>query len=176
MAERVAVESVRKDNCSSDWLIALVSYRGHGLAYPIATALPRQGGQSLLAHADFSCLTLLGQDHVGGLQVQERASQRWIDATPVPGSIIVNVGDLLARWSNNRYVSTPHRVMNMSGRERHSVGLTYNPRADVIVDPRDLGVSAAESRYPAVQAGRYMWARMMETSASDSEIEQALAG
>ena len=145
--------------------------------YPSLTpAEVAAGKQSLLAHADFSCLTLLVQDEVGGLQVQERSSQRWIDATPVPGSIVVNVGDLLARWSNNRYVSTPHRVMNISGRERHSIGLTYNPRAEVLVDPCDLGVSDGDSLYPPVRAGRYMWARMMETSATDSEIEQALAG
>lgn len=143
---------------------------------PLTPAEVAAGKQSLLGHADFSCITLLVQDRVGGLQVQERSSQRWIDATPMPGSIIVNVGDLLARWSNNRYVSTPHRVMNMSGRERHSIVLTYNPRADVLVDPRDLGVSDAESLYPPVQTGRYMWARMMETSATDSEIERSMAG
>ncbi|RYI24008.1 MAG: isopenicillin N synthase family oxygenase, partial [Acetobacteraceae bacterium] len=131
---------------------------------PLTPAEVAAGKQSLLGHADFSCITLLVQDQVGGLQVQERSSRRWIDARPIPGSIIVNVGDLLARWSNNRYVSTPHRVMNMAGRERFSILLTYNPKADVMVDPRDLGVSDEDSLYPPVQAGRYMWARMMETS------------
>jgi isopenicillin N synthase-like dioxygenase len=145
--------------------------------YPSLTPAELAAGkQSLLGHADFSCITLLVQDQAGGLQVQERSSRQWIDATPIPGSIVVNVGDLLARWSNNRYVSTPHRVMNVSGRERHSIVLTYNPKADVMVDPRDLGVSDGENRYPPVQTGRYMWARMMETSATDGEIEQALAG
>lgn len=67
MPELLSEESIRKDNCRSDWLIALVSGGGHGLAYRVATALPRQGKQSLLAHADFSCLTLLVQDQVGGL-------------------------------------------------------------------------------------------------------------
>lgn len=143
---------------------------------PLTPAEVAAGKQSLVGHADYSCITLLVQDQVGGLQVQERSSGEWIDATPIPGAIIVNVGDLLARWSNNRYVSTPHRVMNMSGRERHSIVLTYNPRADVIVDPRDLGVSDGESLYPPVQTGRYMWARMMETSATDSEIERSLPG
>jgi isopenicillin N synthase-like dioxygenase len=141
--------------------------------YPSLTAEEVAAGkQSLLGHCDYSCITLLVQDLTGGLQVQERSTQEWIDATPMKGAIVVNVGDLLARWSNNRYVSTPHRVMNTGGRERFSMVLTHNPRADIMVDPRDLGIGDRDSRYPPVKAGEYMWDRMMETSATDEDIAE----
>lgn len=131
------------------------------------------GKQNLREHVDFSCITLLLQDQTGGLQVQERSSKDWVNATPIPGAIVVNVGDLLARWSNNRYVSTPHRVRNVSGAERLSIAITYNPRADAAVDPRELGVSEKDAKYPTIQAGRYAWDRMMETGGSDEDIAAA---
>jgi isopenicillin N synthase-like dioxygenase len=142
--------------------------------YPSLT--PEQlaaGRQSLPEHADFSCLSLVVQDDVGGLQVQDRATKAWVDAKPLPGTIVANIGDLLARWSNDRYVSSVHRVQNTAGRERFSFIAGHNPRGDIIVDPRDLGIDNDKCAYPPVEAGRYMWARMMETGATDEDIAAA---
>lgn len=131
---------------------------------PLSGENVRAGVVSLPAHSDYSCITMLVQDDVGGLEVLERSSQRWIAAPPIPGSFVLNVGDLLARWSNNRYVSTPHRVMNYghSGRARLSLPVTHNPGAAVMVDPRDLGVSEEACLYPPVECGVYQRMRFEE--------------
>lgn len=85
-------------------------------------------------HCDFGALTLLAQDDVGGLQVMTPAGN-WIDAPPMPGALVVNVGDMLHILSNGRLKSTPHRVINRSGRERYSVAFFYDPHVATTVAP-----------------------------------------
>lgn len=85
-------------------------------------------------HRDFGCLTLLAQDDVGGLQVQTPAGT-WIDAPPMPGAFVVNVGDMLHRMSNGLLRSTPHRVINATGRERYSVPFFYDPHVTATIAP-----------------------------------------
>lgn len=85
-------------------------------------------------HKDFGCLTLLAQDDVGGLQVQTPNGD-WVDAPPMPNAFIVNVGDMLHRLSNGRLLSTPHRVINASGRERYSVPFFFDPHVSATIAP-----------------------------------------
>lgn len=84
-------------------------------------------------HTDFGVLTVLCQDETGGLQVQ-KVDGEWIHAPPVDGTLIVNVGDLLSRWTAGEYKSTPHRVVNTSGRERLSLVLAFDPDPDTLID------------------------------------------
>ena len=111
-------------------------------------------------HTDFGCITLLWQDETGGLEVLERASRTWIPAPPIPGTLVVNVADLLARWTNDRYASTPHRVINRSGNERMSIATFYDPDYKAVVDPRALGTAEADCRYEPVLAGEHIVGRI----------------
>jgi len=111
-------------------------------------------------HTDFGCITLLWQDESGGLEVLERRSRSWIPAPPIPGTLVVNVADLLARWTNDRYASTPHRVINRSGHERLSIATFYDPDYKAVVDPRALGTPEAECRYAPILAGDHIVGRI----------------
>ncbi|NKB57409.1 MAG: hypothetical protein GKS00_13870 [Alphaproteobacteria bacterium] len=85
-------------------------------------------------HTDYGCITILHQDARGGLQVKDRNGE-WLTAPPIPGTFVVNVGDLLHRWSNDRFISNPHRVVNASGKERFSVPVFIDPNWDTVIDP-----------------------------------------
>lgn len=113
---------------------------------------PEQFG--VAPHTDFGVLTVLCQDTVGGLQVQH-ADGTWFEAPPVPGSLVINVGDLLARWTNGVYRSTPHRVVNRSGRERLSLVLAFDPDPRTLVDARAVFPSTP-ALHPPVTCGDYL--------------------
>jgi isopenicillin N synthase-like dioxygenase len=74
----------------------------------------------LAPHTDTSFMTMLAQNDVPGLSIR-LPNGRWLDAPALPGSILVNGGDLLRRWTNERFLATPHRVINRSGQERYAI-------------------------------------------------------
>lgn len=76
-------------------------------------------------HTDYGMITLLAQDPIGGLELQKRDGE-WISAPYIDGTLVVNIGDLFQRWTNDRYVSNPHRVVNRTGKERYSIPMFYN--------------------------------------------------
>ena len=97
---------------------------------------PSGGGDfGIHPHKDTDVLTILAPDPVGGLFVRRKDSKQWIEATAPDDALIVNVGDMLEIWSAGRLVSTPHKVVNASGRERYSFPYFAVPRFDVEVRP-----------------------------------------
>jgi len=122
--------------------------------YPPQDAALGQNQFGVAPHTDFGVLTVLCQDDVGGLQVQH-ADGTWFEAPPVPGSLVVNVGDLLARWTNGVYRSTPHRVVNSSGRERLSLVLAFDPDPQTLVDAGQVFPGQAPASEP-VTCGDYL--------------------
>jgi isopenicillin N synthase-like dioxygenase len=84
-------------------------------------------------HTDYGLLTILRQDDTGGLQVKSRSC--WIDAPPIRGSFLCNIGDMLERLTRGIYRSTPHRVLNASARDRLSFPFFFDPGFDVRMLP-----------------------------------------
>ena len=141
------------------------------------------------AHTDYGSVTLLWQDTRGGLQVQpDGEGGVWRDVHPVQGSLVVNAGDLLARWSNDRIKSTRHRVVeppptnrssakaselrdeNENGEEeeypaRYSVVYFCNPDYETVIDalPNTYGGELGEKKFPPVGTGEYLVQRLAAT-------------
>lgn len=106
-------------------------------------------------HTDFGMLTVLCQDSVGGLEVQDIHGE-WIQAPPIDGTLIVNVADLLTRWTDGFYKSTPHRVINRSGRERLSLVLAYDPNPETVIDSRQIFGADHDAQHEPITCGDYL--------------------
>ncbi len=117
------------------------------------------------AHTDYGNLTLLLTDGVPGLEIRRRDGD-WIAAPHVEGTFVCNIGDLLMRWSNGVYVSTPHRVRITSGRERYSVAFFLDPDPEARVEclPSCTGPDRPP-RWPPITAGAYLTQRLDATYA-----------
>ena len=106
-------------------------------------------------HTDFGVLTVLCQDDTGGLQVED-INGDWIHAPPIEGTLVVNVGDLLSRWTGGAYKSTPHRVVNTSGRERLSLVLAFDPDPETVIDAGDMNPALVTTHEPSITCGDYL--------------------
>lgn len=133
------------------------------LHYPPQTGAVSLEEIGIGAHTDYGFLTILSQDSNGGLQVKNRAGE-WVDAPPVEGTFIVNIGDLVQTLTNDRYRSTFHRVVNRSGRERYSIPffMDLDFDAEVKVVP---GCATAEnpSNYLPYTCGQHKFQRFVDS-------------
>jgi isopenicillin N synthase-like dioxygenase len=112
------------------------------LKYPPQPASAAANQLGAGAHTDWGGITLLAQDSSGGLEVRNAAGD-WIEATPIPGTLVINLGDLMSRWTNGLYNSNMHRVKNnKSGADRYSIPYFYGPRPDAVIEPMPTCLSA----------------------------------
>ncbi|MCS0634260.1 isopenicillin N synthase family oxygenase [Streptomyces sp. LP05-1] len=129
--------------------------------YPRQSIPPAPGQLRKGVHSDWGSLTILYQDEgPGGLQVQDKSGQ-WLDVPYIEGSFVVNIGDLMAIWTNNRWVSTVHRVVNppraLAGTERYSVPFFHQPAYDALIEciPTCTGPDNPP-RHAPVRSGDYI--------------------
>lgn len=113
------------------------------------------------AHTDYGSLTVLAQDAIGGLQVMNRDG-RWIEAPPIDGTFIVNIGDLIQRLTNDLYLANLHRVVNTSGRERYSIPFFIDADYDARLAPVATCVAPDNPcRYDPIVCGDHKFARFV---------------
>ncbi len=135
------------------------------LHYPPRPALPSEApfpDVGCGAHSDYGYLTILAQDQVGGLQVQN-SSGKWIDAVPMPGAFVCNIGELMARWTNDLFRATQHRVLTRHAGSRYSLPFFFHPNPEVLVDCLP-GCKEPDAlpRYQPIQSGAYVESRLRE--------------
>ena len=100
--------------------------------YPPQPPQSLKEAQGVSPHTDTGAFTILAQDANGGLEVRMRDGA-WAPATPIPGAFVINIGDSVMRWTNDRFVSTPHRVVNRSGKDRISLPYFVNADYDAVI-------------------------------------------
>jgi isopenicillin N synthase-like dioxygenase len=136
------------------------------LNYPSTDAVLMPGQQRAGAHSDYGSLTILRPDfNVGGLEIQ-LPSGGWLPAPLIENTFVINIGDMMARWTNDRWVSTVHRVVSPPvedgglSQRRQSIAYFHNPNfdADINCIPTCLA-DGATMKYPSVQAGQYLYDR-----------------
>ncbi|MFT4656174.1 MAG: isopenicillin N synthase-like dioxygenase [Candidatus Aldehydirespiratoraceae bacterium] len=135
--------------------------------YPsMETLTPEPGQLGCGAHTDYGTLTLLADDGNGGLQVRQRSGE-WVDVSVPEGHLVVNLGDLMAIWTNDRWISNPHRVVNPPGVDRYSSPFFVTP-------PFHLEISCLIDdqvpKHEPMVSGPYLLSRFDGTHAYRNEL------
>ncbi|KUJ19734.1 2og-Fe oxygenase family protein [Mollisia scopiformis] len=147
-----------------EYFDAKIKYPDAGVAinyYPPMPASSEQAGEnSIGSHTDFQLFTILWQDNNGGLQVLNRDGE-WINAAPIEGTFVVNIGDYLQRITNDRYISTVHRARNLSGKERISMPLFFGFNLDEMCGLLEICVDEEHpARYEAISCRDWVQKRV----------------
>ena len=161
---RIFADAVGEDPMFFDRFFAPASTALRLIHYRPAPAVRPEDLFGIHPHTDYGFLTLLAQDDVGGLEVR-RPDGTWIQVKPIPGTFILNVGDVLARWTNDRFNSTPHRVVNASAdRDRYSIAMFFDPHIDAQIEalPRFVREvrGANGTKYPPIRYEDYYEMRL----------------
>ncbi|XP_058104375.1 2-oxoglutarate-Fe(II) type oxidoreductase hxnY isoform X4 [Magnolia sinica] len=138
------------------------------LHYPGELAVSDTGTYGASAHSDYGMITLLATDGVQGLQIcreKDKVPRVWEDVPHANGAFIVNIGDMLERWTNCLFRSTLHRVI-ATGQERYSVAFFLDPNSDCMVECLESCCSeACPPKFPPIRSGDYLQERLRLTYA-----------
>jgi isopenicillin N synthase-like dioxygenase len=138
------------------------------LHYPPVAGPVSEGQLGAGVHTDYGNVTLLATDAVGGLMVQDR-SGRWLDAPVISDAFVCNIGDCLMRWSNDVYVSTPHKVVSPPGADRYSVAFFLDPNPDAMVACLPTCISAERpAKYAPITGAEFLRSRLEPTYAPET--------
>ena len=142
--------------------------------YPAPLEAPKPGQLRAGAHCDYGSLTILrAEDKPGGLQVMNKAG-RWVDVPIAPDSYIINIGELMARWTNGRWAANLHRVVNPPadqavGSRRLSLVLFHNPNYDASVSALPGTVADGETpSFPPTTSGEHLRAQFVKTQVTET--------
>ncbi len=126
------------------------------------------------AHTDYGTITLLWRfDDVPGLQIYDKEDDEWIDAPIIENSIVLNVADMFARWSNDILKSTPHRIVNSDlSRPRYSMPYFVDPGRDVMIE----NITKDPAKYPPISAYEYLKWRLAQSYVDDNYTENEQVG
>ncbi|KAL3466887.1 2OG-Fe(II) oxygenase family oxidoreductase [Aspergillus heterothallicus] len=123
------------------------------------------------AHTDFECFTILSQDTVPALQVLNSSNQ-WVTATPIPDTLVVNIGDFMSFWTGGKFRSTVHRATNLTGENRYSVPFFFGVNYDATVEVLPTCASKEGPKSKAVKAGQYVRDRLSKSYIGFGEGEE----
>ena len=130
-------------------------------------------------HTDYGMITLLTQDPIGGLELRKRDGE-WVGAPFIPGTFVINLGDMFKVWTNDIYVSNLHRVVNRTGRERYSIPTFFNLDYDAPVSCLPTCQSADNPpKHAPIKSGDYLVGRfrsVQKLGRSVAELEKEAAG
>lgn len=146
------------------------------LNYPSQVVQPLPGQLRAGAHSDYGSLTILGQENrPGGLQVRNLSGD-WVDVPAIPGTFVVNIGDLMAQWTNDRWISTVHRVVNppkdiASDSARMSLVFFHQPNYDALVSCLDGCATAGHpAKYSPVSSGDHLLGKFVKQTTATQVI------
>jgi isopenicillin N synthase-like dioxygenase len=130
--------------------------------YPPEPPISDDKAFGVAPHSDYGMITLLSQDPIGGLELLKRDGE-WVAAPFVPGTLVVNIGDLFQRWTNDIYRSNLHRVINRTGKERYSIPTFFNLDYDSMVSCLPTCQSPERpAKYAPIKSGDYLLSRFRD--------------
>ncbi|KKK25664.1 hypothetical protein ARAM_003714 [Aspergillus rambellii] len=130
--------------------------------FALAFDLPETFFDPLPPQADYECFAILAQDSVPALQVLNSRNQ-WVTATPIPGTLVVNIGDFMSLWTGGKFRSTVHRATNLTGENRYSIPFFFGVNYDATIQALPSCEGGELAKRGPIKAGQYVRDRLSKS-------------